>query len=86
MTTKLLESVAIGHAVVISFNFDTEQTMHTPFDGPNAGVEASQWVAKDSFLWDDFPESEGWTHVMACNAIAAANKSKHFLKSIGIDS
>lgn len=61
-------------AVVISYNWDTGQHYHTPFDGEGAGVKAMNWVHKSSFIWQDFPESEGWVHFMHCNPEAAKAK------------
>lgn len=50
--------------VVISFNWETEETLHTLFEGKECNEKANNWIHKDSFLWKDFPKSEGWTHFL----------------------
>lgn len=46
------------HAVVISFNWKTEETLHTAFEGGGCADKAAGWAHKTSFLWKDFPAEE----------------------------
>lgn len=54
-------------AVAISYNWETNEILFTDFEGPGAGSKAGNWIDKKSFIWKDFPESEGWTHLMTKN-------------------
>jgi hypothetical protein len=49
-------------SVVISFNWITGETLHTTFEGPGCADKAAGWADRESFLWRDFPESDGWEH------------------------
>jgi len=46
-------------AVAISYNYETEKVLYTPFEGDEAGIKAMNWCHKDGFIWNDFPASEG---------------------------
>lgn len=58
------ESIYIPRAVVLSFNWNTKKVMFQDFpESENPAQDAANWVAATSFMWKDFPESEGWVHV-----------------------
>lgn len=71
-------------AVAISFNWETHKVLYTDFEGPEAAVKADAWVAKGSFLWDDFPASEGWVHFAYWNKEAGEEYAKQIGKSYGL--
>jgi hypothetical protein len=58
-------------AVVVSFNWNTQEIMFTDFEGDDAGRKAEGWVHEDSFVWRDFPASDGWTHFVHKNTECA---------------
>ena len=48
-------------AVVLTHNWETGETLHTHFDGPDAGIMASAFRAS---VEDDFPAPEwAWTQI-----------------------
>lgn len=49
-------------AVVVSYNWNTRETLTTDFEGEGCAMRANAWVAKDGFLYRDFPEIAGWVH------------------------
>lgn len=49
-------------SVVISFNWITGETLCTPFRGDGCADQAAGWADRESRLWQDFPESQGWEH------------------------
>ncbi len=64
------------HAVAISYNWETEKVLYTPFTGEEAGIKAMNWVSEGSFIWKDFPASKGWHHFYSHNQEAAVEKGK----------
>jgi hypothetical protein len=69
-------------AVAISYNWITERTMHTPFEGDDAAELAESWVDTESFVWRDFPASEGWVHFCHWNDEAQAARADYLLRAI----
>lgn len=69
-------------AVVIAFNWQTEETLHTMFEGDGAADQAAGWAHPDSFLWRDFPASEGWTHFAHWNDEAGEERGKRVVDGI----
>jgi hypothetical protein len=63
-------------AVVVSFNWNTRDIKFTDFEGPDAGWQAEEWVDPNSFVWKDFPASEGWTHILHKNEECMESDSK----------
>lgn len=49
-------------AVVVHLNWETEEIMHTLFEGDSAADDAAGWAHPDSFIWRDFPAENGWVH------------------------
>jgi len=70
----------VKRAVAISYNWDTQKVLTTPFDGDNPGIDAMNWVREDSFLWKDFPQSDGWHHFFDCNEEAAKEKGAYLTR------
>ena len=54
-------------SVVVSFNWETTESLHTSWSGDGCGMKAVSWADKRSFIWEDFPELEGWTHFCHLN-------------------
>jgi len=51
----------MNRAVVLTHNWETGETLHTHFDGPDAGIKASSFRAS---VEDDFPGPEWvWTQI-----------------------
>jgi len=72
-------------AVVVSYNWDTNEILFTDFDGPDAGKKAGSWVDKESFIWKDFPASDGWTHFMTKNKECVDAEVNELLGALGKD-
>ena len=69
-------------AVVISFNWETEEKLHTLFVGEDALDNARGWADKGSFLWNDFPPEEGWVHFSYADEEARKKFGENFVKSL----
>ncbi len=69
-------------AVVISFNWETEETMHMKFEGAGCADRAAGWAHKESFLRRDFPASEGWTHFVHWNSEAGDERGVRAAKEM----
>jgi hypothetical protein len=54
-------------ALVVSFNHDTGEILYTDFDGDSAADSAVGWAHPESFVWRDFPASDGWDHFAVWN-------------------
>lgn len=57
-------------SIVISFNWQTKEILHTIFEGVRCIEEAYDWAGTDSFLWEDFPREKGWDHFVHLNEAA----------------
>lgn len=49
-------------AVVISFNWETGETLHQTFEGKGCADKAAGWAHPKSFIARDFPARDGWQH------------------------
>ena len=38
------------------------EKLHQIFEGEDAAIQAENWIHPKSFLWKDFPKSDGWVH------------------------
>ncbi len=63
-------------AIVVSFNWKTQEIMFTAFEEPGAADTAVGWAHRESFLWKDFPEEEGWEHFAHWNVEAGEVRGK----------
>ncbi|MBS1722641.1 MAG: hypothetical protein JSS66_06480 [Armatimonadetes bacterium] len=60
----------IERAIVVSYNWLTQEILFTDFDGPDAAGQAEGWAHRQSFIWRDFPPEDGWTHFAHWNKLA----------------
>jgi len=74
MTTK--------RAIVVSFNWKTQEILYTTFAGAGCAQKAENWKAKDSFIWRDFPEEDGWTHFMHWTKEAGEERGEAFVREL----
>lgn len=73
-------------AVVVSYNWDTQKILFTPFEGDMAGVKASDWASETidaGGIWKDFPCAEGWVHFHTCTPEAAKEKGEVLTQRMG---
>ena len=68
-------------SIVVSFNWKTKEILFNDFEGPGAAKDAEGWSHKESFLWRDFPEKDGWVHFPYWNKEAGEAKGKEFAAS-----
>lgn len=69
-------------AVVVSYNWETNETMSTPFTGPGCADTAAGWCHEDSFLWEDFPADCGWEHFFRASPSAMAERGDRITKEL----
>jgi len=69
-------------AVVISFNWETGKTMHTTYEGDGCASKAAGLASRGSYLWNDFPEEDGWTHFCHWNHEAGVERGEQLTKAL----
>jgi hypothetical protein len=69
-------------AVACSYNWETGESYATPFEGPEAADHAAGFVHKSSFIWNDFPEEDGWTHFFHADKEAMEERGERIAEEI----
>jgi hypothetical protein len=70
-------------AIVVSFNWKTNQILFQRFDGEKAADDAAGWAHHKSFLWRDFPAKDGWEHFPHWNKTAGEFRGERIAQELG---
>ena len=62
--------------VVIFYNWETEETLHTAFEGDGCALKAEAFMRS---IEKDFPESKGWAHIVHWNDEAGEERGRQFV-------
>jgi hypothetical protein len=69
-------------SVLLTFNFNTHEVLHTVFEGEDCWKKVNNFHAS---MAGDFRRGEGWEHVIAHDPQALEARENAFLHDLGFD-